>query len=525
MAKCMPKLFGGNLKGMANRAKALMVLGTASHVGKSVTVAALCRIFRQDGLRVAPFKAQNMALNSFATRDGLEIGRAQAAQAKAARIEPHVDMNPILLKPCSDTASQVVLNGRVHANVTASDFQQLKPRYFRNVVDAYERLAARYDYIILEGAGSPVEINLKQGDIVNMRMARAAEARCILVADIDRGGVFASLVGTYELFEPDERDRLCGFIINKFRGDEALLRPGVSFLEARLKQPCLGVIPFLKGIRMDEEDSVALDERDRTLAGGNDSDLRVCVVRLPHISNFTDFAALTAAPAVALFYAEESSARDRVDVLIVPGSKNTIADLRWLKQKGWDKAISTHHSAGRPVIGICGGFQMLGRRLSDPNAVESDAGAATGLGLLNVATTLTREKVTRQAEGRFFDPSLFGTLAPGPRFEGYEIHAGETTLEPGVDPFLLITRAGDAEPIPDGAVSDDGLVIGTYLHGLFDAPGAASALRRKLRRVCGLPEAIEIPETSREDPYDELAAHFRRYLAMDSIYRAVGATL
>jgi adenosylcobyric acid synthase len=507
------------------QAKAIMVLGTASHVGKSITVAALCRIFRQDGFSVAPFKAQNMALNSFVTREGHEIGRAQAVQAEAAGIEPNVDMNPILLKPSSDTGAQVVLNGRVFGHITASNFQKIKPKLFASAVEAYERLAARYDYIILEGAGSPVEINLKEDDIVNLKMAEVADATCILVADIDRGGVFASLVGTYELLTPDERERFAGFIINKFRGDPDLLRPGIDFLETRLNWPCLGTVPYLE-LRIDEEDSVALDDAKSTNQASPDT-LRICVVHLPHISNFSDFRVLEEMPEVNVFYARLPSESRGADVLILPGSKSTISDLCWLGASGWVGAITEHVKSGKPVLGICGGFQMLGRELLDPFHVESEIGRTAGLGLLDAITLFCREKITRQAQARLIQPEAIGAIAPGPIFEGYEIHMGETHLGPHARPLFSLTRLGDCTSIADGAISDDGRIIGTYLHGLFDSAEAAAALLSHLRRVCGRKQIREpvISKLSRERRYDELAAHFRRHIDLGTIYHLIGIEL
>ncbi|MEW6733706.1 MAG: cobyric acid synthase [Acidobacteriota bacterium] len=504
--------------------RALMVLGTASHVGKSITVAALCRIFHQDGLSVAPFKAQNMALNSFATRAGHEIGRAQAMQSQAAGIEPHVDMNPILLKPSSDIGSQVVLNGKVFGNVTAANFQQLKPQLFTSVVEAYQRLAARYDFIILEGAGSPVEINLKEGDIVNLKMAEAADAACILVADIDRGGVFASLVGTYELLTEKERARFNGFIINKFRGDAALLRPGIEQLESRLNQPCLGIVPYLHNCNIDEEDSVALEDsrRRHNTSVKPGSQLRICVIRLPHISNFSDFSALEAQPEITLFYGRNPQEIRAADLVILPGSKNTISDLCWLYTSGWANAVSDHANSGKPVIGICGGFQMLGRKVHDPFHIEGETDAVSGLALLDVVTLIGREKITRQAQVRLIQPNLIGATEPGPVFEGYEIHMGDTQFGSQARPLFLLKRLGESDSILDGAISDDGRVMGTYLHGLFDSTEGAAALLSHFSRLCGRTQSITIDRSDREQGYDELAAHFRSHLDIKAIYRLVG---
>ena len=524
-----------------SKAKALMVLGTASHVGKSVTVAALCRILHEDGFKVAPFKAQNMALNSYATKEGHEIGRAQAVQAFAAGLEPHVDMNPILLKPTSDKVSQIVLNGKVWGTLQAADFKTLKPQLFDQVIEAYERLASQYDYVILEGAGSPVEMNLKDGDMVNLRMAEAADARCMLVADIDRGGVFASLVGTYTLLEYNERSRFVGFIVNKFRGEAALFKPGVDFLEQRLGQPCLGVVPYMHNIRIDEEDSVGLETMSHQNIGGqstgtepkvtgdldpavDDSFLRICVVQLPHLSNFSDFSMLREMNAVSLEYSDEPATAEAADVIIIPGTKNTIGDLNWLKSVGWEDQIMRHAANRRPVIGICGGFQMLGRRVLDPDRVDGDVEEADGLGLLDVETWMTASKVTRQARAQLVEPDLFWAVEAGPSFEGYEIHMGETDLGDGARPLFHLTRLGDDFSNFDGAISDDRLVLGTYLHGLFDAPDAAEFLVAHLRELTGKPGLPDggSPERSPDLAYAELAAHFRQHLDMAAIYRAMG---
>ena len=514
-----------------------MVLGTASHAGKSVTVAALCRIFHEDGFSVAPFKAQNMALNSFATPEGGEIGRAQAVQAFAAGIEPHVDMNPVLLKPTSDKSSQIVLNGKVWGRLEAADFKSIKHKLLDDVIAAYERLARRYDFVILEGAGSPVEMNLKDADIVNLRMAEAADAKCILVADIDRGGVFASLVGTYSLLEPGERSRFAGFVINKFRGDDSLFQPGVRFLEDRLDQPCLGVIPFMHEIRIDEEDSVGLETmrvtsgspphaddpaRRPTLSG--EEVLSIGIVKLPHMSNFSDFTALQEHPGISMEYLDDPASGEGMDCLIIPGTKNTIGDLEWLGSSGWGVRIGSHARRGGPVIGICGGLQMLGRRVLDPDHVEGPGDQAEGLGLLDVETWITPSKVTRQAQAQLVEPQSLGAGGAGPTFRGYEIHMGETDLGPGAAPLFHLTRLGDDCSIFDGAISEDGRVLGTYLHGLFDDVEGAKVLIARMRELVGKPvSCVEYYGIRNPDlAYTELAAHFRRHLNMAAIYRAAG---
>src|SRR5713226_3227950 len=390
------------------KARALMVLGTASDAGKSLTVAALCRILWQDGYDVAPFKAQNMALNSFATRDGHEIGRAQAMQAQAAGVEPHVDMNPILLKPTSDVGSQVIINGKVLGNYCGVDYYHLKPQLLDACRAAYRRLASRHQVVVLEGAGSPDEMNLKDRDVVNLKMAEIADAACLLVTDIDRGGVFASLVGTYALLEPQERARFCGFLVNKFRGDVSLFAPGIDYLEERLSQPCLGVIPYLQDHGIDDEDSVSLERRASRPPSDRKDCLCVCVVGLPYLSNFTDFTALENMPDVVVYYTRRPEEGRAADVLILPGSKNTITDLLWLRESGWEPVIESHAAAGKPLVGICGGFQMLGREIRDPHRTESDIESVPGLNLLDFTTVLEREKVTRQATARFAKPHFPG---------------------------------------------------------------------------------------------------------------------
>ncbi len=505
-------------------ARAIMVLGTSSDAGKSLTVAALCRMLRRDGHAVAPFKAQNMALNSFATRDGHEIGRAQAMQAEAARVEPHVDMNPILLKPQSDVGSQVILEGRVLGAFEAADYYGLRPRLVEAVTNAYRRLASRFDVVVLEGAGSPVEMNLKENDVVNMRMAELADARCVLVADIDRGGVFAQLVGTYELLEPDERARFAGFLVNKFRGDARLFDSGVTYLEERLGWPCLGVIPYLREHGIDDEDGVSVERRMMRPRADDPDALSVCVVGLPYMSNFTDFTALERAPGVALFYTRAPEDARVADVVVLPGSKNTIPDLLWLRETGWDRAIAEHAARLRPVVGICGGFQMLGREVRDPHRVESAVERVAGLGLLDAETELSRAKVTRQATARLADPARFGA-ATDCAFAGYEIHLGATRLGEGTAPLLRLRRDGERESIDDGAVSADGLVVGTYLHGLFDTADALRDLLSYLRRASGktaAPATPFDPAAERERRYDALAEHFRANMRADALDLLLG---
>lgn len=522
-----------------DKARALMVLGTASHVGKSLLTAALCRILAQEGFRVAPFKAQNMALNSAATPDDLEIGRAQAMQAEAARVTPTVDMNPVLIKPSSDVGAQVVVRGRVWGQVTAGDYHRWRvEELFPIVCESYERLASRHDIIVLEGAGSPAEINLKARDIVNMRMAEAADAQCVLVGDIDRGGVFASLLGTLELLEEHERARVRGFIVNKFRGDQSLLTPGIEMIEARLGKPCVGVIPHLHEIGLDEEDSVALSDR-KTAARVWSADeetpgrrLRIGVVALPYMSNFTDFDALAAEPSVALAYVSCAEEVERADLLIVPGTKQTIGDLRWLKSKGFDAAIVKLAPRGL-VVGVCGGMQMLGMEVADPEGMEG-GGRMDGLGLLPIRTVIGRHKVTRRALARLNVPRLFGREVSCSEAVGYEIHLGTTEYVEGFAPLLTLSHEGESatacdqsRSIGDGAMSEDGRVIGTYLHGFFDDDRFRHAFIHAARAASGLtpPQVFAHVSAEREGRFDRLAAHVRNSLHLEEMLGWLGVRL
>lgn len=501
--------------------RALMFVGTASDVGKSVLNAGFCRILSNRGIRVAPFKSQNMALNSFATPEGGEIGRAQAVQAQACRIPPHTDMNPVLLKPNSDTGSQVIVQGKVVGNMSVKEYNAFKPEAFRTVEESFERLRSAHDFIVIEGAGSIAEINLKSHDIANLRIAEMADCPCILVADIDRGGVFAQIVGTLELLEPGERERVKGVIINKFRGDPSLLGPGIEFVEKRTGVPVLGVVPYFTHFRIPEEDSVALEKRakgNRQRAEGKT--VTIGVVRFPRISNYTDFDALEGEPDVDLRYVREPGEIDGLDILILPGSKSTIGDLAFLVKQGLFQAI--REFSGQ-VVGICGGYQILGRRVKDPHGVESAVTEAEGLGLLDVETVLLTEKETHQAEARLL--SAAALAAPGcvGTVSGYEIHMGETALGPGAQPFAqLVRRSGSDVAIPDGAVSSDGRVFGTYLHGIFDNHGFRTAFLNRIRREKGLP--TQSAESRVEDPFDLLAEHLERHLDMERLLRICGIT-
>jgi len=516
-------------------AHALMVLGTASHAGKSILTTGLGRILSDEGYRVAPFKAQNMSLNSATTPDGREIGRAQALQAEACRVPACAEMNPVLIKPSSDTASQIVLLGRVWGQVTAADYHNRRVEdLFPVVLESYHKLASRYDVMLLEGAGSPAEINLKEHDIVNMRMARAANAACLLVGDIDRGGVFASLLGTIEMLEPWERALIRGFVINKFRGDETLLRPGVEMMEQRLGLPCVGVVPFLHNLGLDEEDGVAIEDRRgagrawKGPAGWTPPErpLRIGVIALPHMSNFTDFDALAAEPSVALAYLEQADELPNADLLILPGSKQTLDDLEWLHRRGLAPLLKEHHARRRGIIGICGGFQMLGTRIEDPHGIENNGQpcAREGLGLLPVMTVLHTEKITRPVAGHVRAGAFCGQAWEQTAFRGYEIHVGETSGANGLTPFAEITPIGAGSASRDGAVSADGLVMGTYVHGIFDDDAFRHAFVDAARTACGLSpaHAKAFVTAERDARLDRLAAHLRRSLDMDLIRSWIG---
>lgn len=508
-------------------ARSLMILGTGSHVGKSLLTAAFCRIFVQEGFSVAPFKAQNMALNSAATPDGLEIGRAQAMQAEAAKIAPTVEMNPVLIKPSSDTGAQVVVRGKVWGQVTAGDYHRRRvEELFPLIVESYEKLAARHDLVILEGAGSPAEINLKARDIVNLRMAKAAGAACLLIGDIDRGGVFAALYGTLALLEADERDLIRGVLINKFRGDETLLRPGVEMIEQKIGKPCAGVIHYLHDVGLDEEDSVGLSARQTLLAAfrrndaSSDRALKIGVIALPYISNFTDFDALIAERSVAPAFLTDPRDVELADIVIVPGSKQTVGDLRWLEQTGFAAAIKRHYSDGKLTIGICGGMQMLGSEVRDRVGLEG-GGDAKGLGLLPIRTDLSGEKITAPARGRICNPELFGIDSEHCAIDGYEIHLGETFYERNCAPFAEIYRRPNPEiKIIDGATSADCKTWGTYLHGIFDADDFRHQFIRRARRIANLSEPSELNfhRAEKEARYDRLAAHVRRSVNLDLIF-------
>ncbi len=488
---------------------AIMVLGTGSHVGKSLITAALCRSFSNAGFRVAPFKAQNMSLNSAATPDGLEIGRAQALQAEAAGIPASVHMNPVLLKPSSDTDSQVVVRGKIFAQFSAEDyFKRRNEELLPLVCESYDILAAQYELIILEGAGSPAEINLKDRDIVNLRMAQLAGAHCILVGDIDRGGVFASIFGTLALLEPSERNLIDGFVINKFRGDVRLLLPGIQQLEERIGKPCFGIIPHIPDLRMDEEDSVSLESIQRMHwedDSSHDRRLRVAIVRFPSISNFTDFDPLLAEPSVTARFCHTPEELKAADLIILPGSKQTVSDLLWMRESGLAQTILAL-SDDVLLFGICGGMQMLGVAIEDPHGVEM-SGTEAALGLLSIRTRMNPEKITREAAGELIVSRLFGQSIQCAGVEGYEIHVGETDYLEQALPFSCISRKGVSSPgLLDGCVSSDSRFVGTYLHGIFHQDAFRHAFLRAARSYRGLtPAAMLAWKQLRESEFDRLA--------------------
>jgi adenosylcobyric acid synthase len=490
-----------------------MIQGTASSAGKSIIVAGLCRIFRQDGFKVAPFKAQNMALNSFVTKEGGEIGRAQAVQAEAAGIEPSVYMNPVLLKPEADASSQVIVLGKVDKTLNASQYYKHTPNLIKIIEDSLNRLRSAYDIVVIEGAGSPAEINLKKREIVNMRVAKMANSPVLLVGDIDRGGVFASIIGTLELLTKRERDLIKGFIINKFRGDLKLLKPGLDLLEKRTGKPVLGVIPYFRDIAIAQEDSVYLDERANTTTGTVD----VAVIRLPHISNYDDFDPLEEQDCTVR-YVTGVSELGNPDLLILPGTKSTIADLIYLQQQGLAHAIIHLARSRIPVIGICGGYQMLGNSIYDPDKVESKHGSIAGLGLLNNTTIFNHAKTTTQVKAQVAaDEGLLKGLK-GTEVTGYEIHMGQTSSQKCQPAFLILeTPLGEADYF-DGAVSSNGFIFGSYIHGLFHNISFTHHLLNRLRQLRGLP-ITPAPSTNKQEIYDKLAGIIRQNLDMSQVYK------
>ncbi len=513
-------------------AKLLMLQGTGSSVGKSALVAGLCRVYQRRGVKVAPFKAQNMALNSFITHEGAEIGRAQATQAEACGLKPHVDMNPVLIKPNSDTGAQVIIHGKPVANMTAVVYHGYKETAWKAVADSLRRLREQYELIIIEGAGSPAEINLRDKDIVNMGLATRVDAPVLLIGDIDKGGVFASLAGTIELLEPNERDLIKAFIVNKFRGDVTLLEPGLDTISSRTRIPFAGVVPwFGREIYIPEEDGVALDDSNSLVDSNCDSKiigrkLTIAVVRLPHISNFTDFDALQHESEVELEYISSTSPLAGYNLIILPGSKNTLADLSQLQATGFADRLAAYVAAGGAVVGICGGFQMLGRKLLDPQMIESVMGEIAGFGLLPMITEMSPEKVTvqcrAQVESKCFGDSL--------QVSGYEIHQGRTTAQEAALASMLKVTKADGTEYKDGFITLDGHIWGSYMHGIFDDDNFRKAYLTWLRRssfginaVNGVSAGSGVSYKQRkEDGFNALADLLERSMDMRMIDQIAG---
>jgi len=482
-----------------------MIQGTTSDAGKSTLVAGLCRLLKNRGEKVVPFKPQNMALNSAVTVDGGEIGRAQAVQALAAGLEPHTDMNPILLKPNSDTGAQVIVHGHAIKNLSAVDYHDYKITAMTAVLESYNRLKQQYDWIIVEGAGSPAEINLRDRDIANMGFAEEVDCDVIIVADIDRGGVFAHLVGTLDLLSKTEQQRTLGFIINRFRGDISLLQSGLDWLEQKTHKKVFGVLPYLHGFHLEAEDSVKTEQvMDET-----QQQINIVVPVFPHISNHTDLDALRLHPQVNLQYVATDMQKPKADLIILPGSKNIQGDLKWLRQQNWQQYINKHLRYGGKVIGICGGYQMLGEKIHDPYKIEGDIKSSDGLGLLEIETTLEKQKNLKRVEGTFYaDEAGIGMELA--KVSGYEIHMG-VSKGPALDKPAI--------QLPDkteGAISDDNQIMGTYLHGLFDKPSALSSLLKwaGLKEIHGFDY-----ENLREQELDRLANEMQQHIDIDALFK------
>jgi adenosylcobyric acid synthase len=503
------------------QAGALMFCGTASDVGKSVITAGFCRYLARQGIAVAPFKSQNMSLNSYVTREGGEIGRAQAVQAEACQIDPHTDMNPVLLKPNSDTGSQIIVQGRPVGNMTITEYDAYKPIAFAKVRESFDRLHQAYEFIVIEGAGSIAEINLKNSDIANLRVAMMARCPVVLVADIDRGGVFAQIIGTIELLEPSERACIRGIIINKFRGDPQILAPGIDFIQERTGVPVIGVLPWFPDMNLPAEDSMALGQCSKSVkVFAGQKKIRIGVLRLPRISNFTDFDPLSSEPDVSLSYVETANHLQELDILIIPGSKSTIADLCFLIERGMYDEIRNFKGH---IVGICGGYQMLGTRVLDPDGVESSTREAQGLDLLPAETEILLEKETHQSlfyleeAGLLVAPECNGVMS------GYEIHMGKTTLGPSARPFARIFRRGES-PVTaeDGAVSSNGRIFGTYMHGIFENAGFLEIYLNRIRLEKGMTLRRGTRKQSENDPFDQLADQLEKHLDLPLLMTICG---
>lgn len=502
----------------------IMMMGTSSHVGKSILATAMCRILYRKGKKVVPFKAQNMALNSYVTRDGDEMGRAQVAQAEAAGMEPMVDMNPVLLKPTGNAASQVIIMGKPVGNMSAREYHRgYSLKAFDAVKEALGRLDKEYDTIVIEGAGSPAEINLKANDIVNMRVAKYLQAPVLLIADIDRGGALASLVGTLELLDEEERALVKGLVINKFRGDVTLLTPAIDFLEEKTGKPVLGVVPHIDQMGIDDEDSVSLEEKQ---AAPTEGDIRIAVIQTPKISNFTDFDALAHEKDVALYYVKSVEDLGEPDVIMLPGSKNTTEDMLYLRKSGLGEKILAHAKAGKAVIGICGGYQMLGDVIRDPQHTESQNDEVAGLGLLGMETVFASEKLTSQVVAQCQDLHFMGQSISADNLQGYEIHMGHTafTREADKHPFTVCQRRGKACASQEGTANTAGNVFGTYIHGVFDNDVFRRSVLNAIRHSKGL-EALANTRNvmaEKQQAYEHLADVVENALDMEKLYQIMG---
>ncbi|KEJ00329.1 cobalamin biosynthesis protein CobQ [Clostridium botulinum A2B7 92] len=488
----------------------IMIQGTASSVGKSLIVAALCRIFKQDGYSVCPFKSQNMSLNSYITLDGKEMGRAQVLQAYAAGLEPEVYMNPILLKPTSDKKSQIIVNGKVYGNSTAMEYHNLKIKFKDMLKEQFKKLEENFDIVVMEGAGSPAEINLRDRDIVNMGMAELVDAPVLLVGDIDKGGVFASLAGTMLLLNEGEKERVKGTIINKFRGDVEILKPGLDMLEDIIHIPCLGVVPYTR-LQLEDEDG-AVEFNKKTYAP-----IDIAVIKMPHISNFTDLDALKSEEDVSIRFVTSKEELKKPDLLIIPGSKNTIEDLLYLRQCGLEESIKEYSNDGR-IIGICGGYQVLGSKIKDPHNVETDLGEIDGLNLLDMKTIFEKEKVTTRVSAKLLNEETENAVY------GYEIHMGISKYGENINPlFKIYDKNGEKVGYFDGAINEKGNVMGTYIHGVFDGVAFREKIINELRVKKGLKKKkSQVYEHMREKELDKLADVVRQSLDMKKIYSIIG---
>ena len=498
--------------------KKIMLQGTASNVGKSIITAGLCRVFKQDGYSVAPFKSQNMALNSFITKEGLEMGRAQVFQAEAAGIEPIADMNPILLKPSGNHRCQVIVRGKVREDMSSSDYHIYKPKLAKELKNIFEQFSNNYDIVVMEGAGSTAEINLREHDVANMGMAKIADAPVIIVGDIDRGGVFASLAGTMLLLNEEERKRVKGVIINKFRGRKELLDDGVKMLEEIIKVPVLGVIPY-GDIKIEDEDSVTTRFKTKM----NKNDIHIEIIRTPHMSNFTDFNIFETQEDVSIRYVDYGETLGNPDMVIIPGSKSTIDDLKYIRENGLEQQIKELHKRGKLIFGICGGYQMLGKTLKDPYHVEGEVEEFDGIGLLDTETTFEMEKTTTQVEATIFG-GLGGYMdnLEGKKVKGYEIHMGISKIGKNVNNLNIINKKLNEEVnYVEGSVNKEGNVVGTYLHGIFDDIDFTRTILNNIREQKGL-DKIESSVTSfeafKQNEYDKLADLLREHLDIEKIY-------